>query len=57
VHLDEVAGLGPFIELESVLSAAVAEELARTNLEELIDLLALPRPEGLAGSYADLLGL
>ena len=54
VHLDRVAGLGTFVELETVAAdrpeTAVAAELAAAAA-----LLGLDRLEPVAGSYADLL--
>ena len=57
IHLDDVAGLGSFLELESVIAQDVDEAQARTNLEQLIAELGLPVGEALPGAYADLLGL
>lgn len=57
LHFDTVAGLGAFVELETVLaagSAGVAEE-ARAEHERVIRLLELDALPAIAGSYADLL--
>lgn len=57
LHFDTVAGLGAFVELETVLadeSAGVAEE-ARAEHERVIQLLELDALPAIAGSYADLL--
>lgn len=57
VHLDEVDGLGTFVELEAVLAPDDDKALSQARLDELCRVLKL-RPEGhLAGSYADLLGM
>jgi adenylate cyclase class IV len=57
IHLDEVEGLGTFVELEAVVSHAAEEALSRSRLDALCDLLGLEQGEGIAGSYADLLGI
>jgi predicted adenylyl cyclase CyaB len=57
IHLDEVTGLGTFVEFEAVLSAGEDEARARARLEELGRALGVRPEDGLAGSYADLLGL
>jgi predicted adenylyl cyclase CyaB len=57
VHLDEVAGLGAFIEFEAVLSEADGEEVSRQRLERLCAALGIDQAASLAPSYADLLGL
>ncbi len=57
IHLDEVEGLGTFVEFEAVLSATDGETTAHTDLERLRRALGLDDAEELAASYADLLGL
>jgi predicted adenylyl cyclase CyaB len=57
IHLDEVAGLGIFVEFEAVLSETEEEETSRDRLAELGRLLGLTPADDVAGSYADLLGL
>jgi adenylate cyclase class IV len=57
IHLDEVAGLGTFVEFEAVLSPGEDEPAARARLEELGGLLGIGPADHLAPSYADLLGL
>jgi predicted adenylyl cyclase CyaB len=57
IHLDDVEGLGTFVELEAVISPEVDEHVSLTRLEALCGLLGLSRDDGIAGSYADLLGL
>jgi predicted adenylyl cyclase CyaB len=57
IHLDEVAGLGTFVEFEAVLWPGEDEPTARARLEELGRLLGIGPADHLAPSYADLLGL
>jgi predicted adenylyl cyclase CyaB len=57
IHLDEVAGLGSFIEFEAVLSSDSEEAAAPGQLDELCRSLAVSPGDRVAASYADLLGL
>src|SRR6185312_14056330 len=57
IHLDEVAGLGTFVEFEAVMSASEDDATAHARLAELAASLALTPADDVAGSYADLLGL
>jgi adenylate cyclase class 2 len=57
IHLDEVDGLGTFVEFEAVLSAQDDVAAAHADLETLRRALGLAGAEELAGSYADLLRL
>jgi predicted adenylyl cyclase CyaB len=57
IHLDEVDGLGTFVEFEAVLSPGEDEATARRRLEELGRVLGIRPEDCLAPSYADLLGL
>ena len=57
IHLDEVAGLGTFVEFEAVMSASEDETTAHARLAELSAALALAPADDVAGSYADLLAL
>jgi adenylate cyclase, class 2 len=57
IHLDEVEGLGTFVEFEAVLSHGDDEATAHTRLEELARVLELRPNNYVAPSYADLLGL
>ena len=56
IHLDEIEGLGTFLELEAVVSEGADENLCKSRLETLCRLLGLTPGEGIGGSYADLLG-
>jgi adenylate cyclase class 2 len=57
IHLDEVEGLGTFVEFEAVLSHEDDEAMAHARLEELGKVLELRAEDYLAPSYVDLLGL
>jgi adenylate cyclase, class 2 len=57
IHLDQVDGLGTFVEFEAVLSPGEDEPTARARLEELGRLLGIGPADHLAPSYADLLEL
>jgi predicted adenylyl cyclase CyaB len=56
IHLDEVAGLGSFLELEAVLHSAQDEAESDARLQGLLTLLQITPADLLAVSYADLLG-
>jgi predicted adenylyl cyclase CyaB len=56
IHLDEVEGLGKFVEFEAVLSPTDDEATAHDRLEELGKELGLQEEDYFAPSYADLLG-
>lgn len=55
IHLDEVDGLGSFIEFEAVLSAGEDVETSRSRLRQLVAVLSIQPEDQLAPSYADLL--
>ncbi|MCL6501535.1 MAG: class IV adenylate cyclase [Pirellulales bacterium] len=55
IHLDQVAGLGNFVELEAVLGTGQAESEGRAWLAELAERLGLDACERVAVSYGDLL--
>ncbi|MFG0307449.1 MAG: class IV adenylate cyclase [Phycisphaerales bacterium JB040] len=55
IHLDEVEGLGAFVEFESMVSSSNPEQAARRHNEELRAALAHVLGEPLAMSYSDLL--
>jgi adenylate cyclase, class 2 len=57
IHLDEVSRLGSFMELEAVLSSEDDEIASRDRLDQLCRNLGIASSDGLAGSYADLVGL
>ena len=55
IHLDDVAGLGAFIELESVLAAPGEESPAEAEaLAEVVAALGLAARETIAGGYLEL---
>jgi adenylate cyclase class 2 len=56
IHLDEVEGLGTFVEFEAVLGLGDDAATAEVRLEQLSRALALNPDDYLATSYADLLG-
>jgi adenylate cyclase class 2 len=56
IHLDEVDGLGTFVEFEAVLKCPGDADSAQSRLDELCRLLDISPASCLAGSYADLLG-
>jgi adenylate cyclase class 2 len=56
IHLDEVEGLGTFVELEAVLSAPDDEAVAHANLDMLQRKLGLVEEEALAVSNVELIG-
>ena len=56
IHLDDVEGLGSFIELESVLASAGEESAAEAEaLAEVVAALALAGRETIAAGYLDLM--
>lgn len=55
IHLDEVAGLGSFIELEVVLQAGQTDTEGQAVAEALMAALGLADAPRVAGAYADLL--
>jgi len=57
IHLDEVAGLGSFLEFEAVLSAADDEATGFARVADLRRALGVGDSDLIAGSYSDLLGL
>lgn len=54
VHLDEVAGLGTFLEFEAVLGPRLDEAAAQTQVARLAERFAIDPADLVAGSYADL---
>jgi predicted adenylyl cyclase CyaB len=57
IHLDQVAGLGCFLEFEAVLTDETDTPTAQAILDRLGASLGVQAADCLAGSYADLLGL
>ena len=55
IHLDRVAGLGDFMELEVVLQAGQSDAEGQAVAEGLMAQLGLAEAERLAGAYLDLL--
>jgi adenylate cyclase, class 2 len=54
IHLDEVSGLGTFLEFEAVLGPGVDEAMGRNQVAELMARFGLSDADLLAGSYADM---
>jgi adenylate cyclase class IV len=57
IHLDEVEGLGRFVEFEAVLAPGADPAESREFLRQLGEVLALEATADTVGSYADQLGL
>jgi predicted adenylyl cyclase CyaB len=57
IHLDDVAGLGSFIEFEAVITSEAEESAAPGQLDELSRVFAISPSDHIAASYADLLKL
>jgi predicted adenylyl cyclase CyaB len=55
VHLDEVAGLGDFLELEVVLAEGEDAAAGRAEADRLLDALGVAPGDLVAGAYQDLL--
>jgi predicted adenylyl cyclase CyaB len=55
IHLDDVDGLGQFLEFEAVLSAETDDSTGRRQLEQLMAEFGVRPEDLLAGSYADML--
>jgi adenylate cyclase class IV len=55
VHLDEVEGLGSFLELEVMLGAGQTEEQGHTIARELMSKLGVQEGDLIEGAYIDLL--
>ncbi len=54
IHLDQVTGLGQFLEFEAVLGAEVTEDKGRRQVEQLQAHFGIATADLLTGSYADL---
>jgi adenylate cyclase, class 2 len=55
IHLDEVRGLGMFLEFEAIVDDRCAEAAAKVKLEKLFSEFQLTSDSVIAGSYSDLL--
>lgn len=55
IHLDEVDGLGAFLELEAVVDASHDETACRAQIDRLMDALRLSEPDLIRASYAELI--
>jgi adenylate cyclase class IV len=55
IHLDEVDGLGTFLELEAVVDAAHDDARCRDQVATLMSVLGIGAPDLVRASYADLL--
>jgi adenylate cyclase len=55
IHLDEVEGLGEFLELEVVLAPGEPAEAGHREAEDLRGLLGIPQEDLIQGAYLDLL--
>lgn len=55
VHLDDVEGLGPFMELEVVLEEGQSDAEGQRIAEELMSALGVERSDLIDGAYMDLL--
>jgi predicted adenylyl cyclase CyaB len=53
IHLDQVAGLGNFLEFEAVLDSESDRPISAERLQNLIKEFELTEPQGIAGSYSD----
>lgn len=54
IHLDEVQGLGEFVELEVVMGEGEPDEAGAATAEALMEALGLRQAPRLAGAYLDL---
>jgi adenylate cyclase class IV len=57
IHLDEVAGLGTFVEFEAVIAPGEDEEQSLDRLATLTGALNIGEADRVAVSYSDLLGI
>jgi adenylate cyclase, class 2 len=55
IHLDDVEGLGQFLEFEAVLSPEIDDTAGRQQLEQLIRQFNIQPEDLLAGSYIDMI--
>lgn len=54
IHLDEVTGLGSFLEFEAVLGPEVDDTAGRAQVDELIQRFAIRQADLVSGSYSDM---
>jgi predicted adenylyl cyclase CyaB len=54
IHLDEVRGLGSFLEFEAVLGPGVDQVAGQSQLDFLAREFSLDRGDLLSGSYSDM---
>ncbi len=57
IHLDDVVGLGTYVEFEAVMGPGETEATGHARLAELCQLLSIAPADHERGSYSDLLGL
>jgi predicted adenylyl cyclase CyaB len=57
IHLDDVAGLGTFLEFEAVISSEADESVSQERLETLKAALGIRDEDRISVSYSDLAGL
>jgi adenylate cyclase class 2 len=55
IHLDQVAGLGSFVEFEAVIGAGDEERVGHARIAALCTAMAITRSDHLETSYCDLL--
>jgi adenylate cyclase class IV len=55
IHLDEVIGLGAFVELEAVVDPAHPEEICHATVRRMLDAFGIAGGDLLSESYSDLL--
>jgi adenylate cyclase, class 2 len=53
IHLDQVTGLGNFLEFEAVLTHDSERAASEKRVQQLIEAFGLTEPQGIAGSYSD----
>ncbi len=56
IHLDDVAGLGTFVEFEAAVDGGCSEAASKALLRRLAEALGVEDGDLVGGSYADLLG-
>ncbi len=56
IHIDEVAGLGPFLEFEAIVDEGCDDRAASEKLAHLRRVFAIADSDVVAGSYRELIG-